>query len=36
MGACTTETAVARYLAASVIADSPEELAALMESPALK
>jgi aspartyl-tRNA(Asn)/glutamyl-tRNA(Gln) amidotransferase subunit B len=32
MGAYTTETAVARYLAASIIADSDEELFALMES----
>jgi aspartyl-tRNA(Asn)/glutamyl-tRNA(Gln) amidotransferase subunit B len=32
MGAYTTETAVARYLAAGIIADSKEELAALMES----
>jgi aspartyl-tRNA(Asn)/glutamyl-tRNA(Gln) amidotransferase subunit B len=32
MGAYTTETAVARYLAASIIADSEEELTALMES----
>jgi aspartyl-tRNA(Asn)/glutamyl-tRNA(Gln) amidotransferase subunit B len=32
MGACTTETAVARYLAASIIADSDEELARLMDS----
>jgi aspartyl-tRNA(Asn)/glutamyl-tRNA(Gln) amidotransferase subunit B len=33
MGAYTTETAVARYLAASIIADSGEELAQLMEPP---
>jgi aspartyl-tRNA(Asn)/glutamyl-tRNA(Gln) amidotransferase subunit B len=32
MGAYTTETIVARYLAASIIADSGEELAALMDS----
>jgi aspartyl-tRNA(Asn)/glutamyl-tRNA(Gln) amidotransferase subunit B len=32
MGAYTTETAVARYLAAGIIADSKEELIALMES----
>jgi aspartyl-tRNA(Asn)/glutamyl-tRNA(Gln) amidotransferase subunit B len=32
MGACTTETAVARFLAASIIADSEEERAQLMES----
>jgi aspartyl-tRNA(Asn)/glutamyl-tRNA(Gln) amidotransferase subunit B len=32
MGIYTTETAVARYLAASIIADSEEELAQLMES----
>jgi aspartyl-tRNA(Asn)/glutamyl-tRNA(Gln) amidotransferase subunit B len=31
MGAYTTETAVARYLAASIIADSDEELAQLMD-----
>jgi aspartyl-tRNA(Asn)/glutamyl-tRNA(Gln) amidotransferase subunit B len=31
MGAHTTETAVARYLAASIIADSDEELAQLMD-----
>jgi aspartyl-tRNA(Asn)/glutamyl-tRNA(Gln) amidotransferase subunit B len=31
MGAYTTETAVARYLAASIIADSEEELAQLMD-----
>jgi aspartyl-tRNA(Asn)/glutamyl-tRNA(Gln) amidotransferase subunit B len=31
MGAYTTETAVARFLAASIIADSEEELAQLME-----
>jgi aspartyl-tRNA(Asn)/glutamyl-tRNA(Gln) amidotransferase subunit B len=34
MGACTTETAVARYLAASIIADSEEELAQIMEQSA--
>ncbi|MDR2246078.1 MAG: asparaginase domain-containing protein [Treponema sp.] len=32
MGAYTTETAVARYLAAGIIADNGEELTALMES----
>ncbi|WP_041611256.1 asparaginase domain-containing protein [Treponema primitia] len=32
MGAYTTETAVARYLAASIIADSEEELTQLMDS----
>jgi aspartyl-tRNA(Asn)/glutamyl-tRNA(Gln) amidotransferase subunit B len=32
MGAYTTETAVARYLAAAVIADNGEELAALMDN----
>jgi aspartyl-tRNA(Asn)/glutamyl-tRNA(Gln) amidotransferase subunit B len=32
MGAYTTETVVARYLAVAVIADSGEELAALMDS----
>jgi hypothetical protein len=32
MGACTTETAVARFLAASIIADSGEERAELMGS----
>jgi aspartyl-tRNA(Asn)/glutamyl-tRNA(Gln) amidotransferase subunit B len=32
MGAYTTETAVARFLAASIIADSEEELAELMEN----
>jgi aspartyl-tRNA(Asn)/glutamyl-tRNA(Gln) amidotransferase subunit B len=32
MGAYTTETAVARFLAASIIADSEEERADLMES----
>jgi aspartyl-tRNA(Asn)/glutamyl-tRNA(Gln) amidotransferase subunit B len=32
MGAYTTETAVARFLAASIIADSEEERANLMES----
>jgi aspartyl-tRNA(Asn)/glutamyl-tRNA(Gln) amidotransferase subunit B len=32
MGALTTETAVARFLAASIIADSEEELVALMEA----
>ncbi|MDR2020307.1 MAG: glutamyl-tRNA amidotransferase, partial [Treponema sp.] len=32
MGVYTTETAVARFLAASIIADSDEELARLMES----
>jgi aspartyl-tRNA(Asn)/glutamyl-tRNA(Gln) amidotransferase subunit B len=32
MGAYTTETAVARYLAAGIIADSGEELTTLMES----
>jgi aspartyl-tRNA(Asn)/glutamyl-tRNA(Gln) amidotransferase subunit B len=32
MGAYTTETVVARYLAASIIADNGEELAALMDS----
>ncbi|MDR2020443.1 MAG: asparaginase domain-containing protein [Treponema sp.] len=31
MGACTTETAVARFLAASIIADNEEERARLME-----
>jgi aspartyl-tRNA(Asn)/glutamyl-tRNA(Gln) amidotransferase subunit B len=31
MGAYTTETAVARYLAAGIIADSDEELAQLMD-----
>jgi aspartyl-tRNA(Asn)/glutamyl-tRNA(Gln) amidotransferase subunit B len=36
MGPYTTETAVARFLAASVIADSGIELAALMESAALE
>jgi aspartyl-tRNA(Asn)/glutamyl-tRNA(Gln) amidotransferase subunit B len=35
MGAYTTETAVARYLAASIIADSEDELAQLMEESAL-
>jgi aspartyl-tRNA(Asn)/glutamyl-tRNA(Gln) amidotransferase subunit B len=34
MGACTTETAVARFLAASIIADSEEERAELMDSAA--
>jgi aspartyl-tRNA(Asn)/glutamyl-tRNA(Gln) amidotransferase subunit B len=34
MGAYTTETAVARFLAASIIADSEEELAELMEGAA--
>jgi aspartyl-tRNA(Asn)/glutamyl-tRNA(Gln) amidotransferase subunit B len=32
MGVCTTETAVARFLAASIIADNDEERAALMET----
>ncbi|MDR2050138.1 MAG: asparaginase domain-containing protein [Treponema sp.] len=32
MGALTTETAVARFLAASIIADSEEELVGLMEA----
>jgi aspartyl-tRNA(Asn)/glutamyl-tRNA(Gln) amidotransferase subunit B len=32
MGALTTETAVARFLAASIIADSEEELVSLMEA----
>jgi hypothetical protein len=32
MGAYTTETAVARFLAASIIADSEEERAGLMEA----
>jgi aspartyl-tRNA(Asn)/glutamyl-tRNA(Gln) amidotransferase subunit B len=32
MGAYTTETAVARYLAASIIADSEEELTTFMDS----
>jgi aspartyl-tRNA(Asn)/glutamyl-tRNA(Gln) amidotransferase subunit B len=32
MGALTTETAVARFLAASIIADSEEELISLMEA----
>jgi aspartyl-tRNA(Asn)/glutamyl-tRNA(Gln) amidotransferase subunit B len=32
MGALTTETAVARFLAASIIADSEEELVSLMET----
>jgi aspartyl-tRNA(Asn)/glutamyl-tRNA(Gln) amidotransferase subunit B len=36
MGAYTTETAVARFLAASIIADSETELAGLMESAALE
>ena len=31
MGAYTTETAVARFLAASIIADHEDERAALME-----
>ncbi|MDR0598137.1 MAG: asparaginase domain-containing protein [Treponema sp.] len=35
LGAYTTETAVARYLAASIIADSEEELAQLMDSPSI-
>jgi aspartyl-tRNA(Asn)/glutamyl-tRNA(Gln) amidotransferase subunit B len=34
MGAYTTETAVARYLAASIIADSDDELTGFMESAA--
>jgi aspartyl-tRNA(Asn)/glutamyl-tRNA(Gln) amidotransferase subunit B len=34
MGAYTTETAVARFLAASIIADSEGELSGLMESAA--
>jgi aspartyl-tRNA(Asn)/glutamyl-tRNA(Gln) amidotransferase subunit B len=34
MGAYTTETSVARFLAASIIADSETELAGLMESAA--
>ncbi|MDR1351827.1 MAG: asparaginase domain-containing protein [Treponema sp.] len=36
MGAYTTETAVARFLAAAIIADSDAELAGLMESAALE
>jgi aspartyl-tRNA(Asn)/glutamyl-tRNA(Gln) amidotransferase subunit B len=36
MGAYTTETAVARFLAAAIIADSEAELAGLMESAALE
>jgi aspartyl-tRNA(Asn)/glutamyl-tRNA(Gln) amidotransferase subunit B len=36
MGAYTTETAVARFLAAGIIADSETELAGLMESAALE
>jgi aspartyl-tRNA(Asn)/glutamyl-tRNA(Gln) amidotransferase subunit B len=36
MGAYTTETAVARFLAAGIIADSEAELAGLMESAALE
>jgi aspartyl-tRNA(Asn)/glutamyl-tRNA(Gln) amidotransferase subunit B len=36
MGAYTTETAVARFLAAAVIADSETELSGLMESAALE
>jgi aspartyl-tRNA(Asn)/glutamyl-tRNA(Gln) amidotransferase subunit B len=32
MGAYTTETAVARFLAASIIADTDEERAQLMEN----
>jgi aspartyl-tRNA(Asn)/glutamyl-tRNA(Gln) amidotransferase subunit B len=36
MGAYTTETAVARFLAANIIADSESELAGLMESAALE
>jgi aspartyl-tRNA(Asn)/glutamyl-tRNA(Gln) amidotransferase subunit B len=34
MGAYTTETAVARFLAASIIADNEEERAELMDSAA--
>jgi aspartyl-tRNA(Asn)/glutamyl-tRNA(Gln) amidotransferase subunit B len=32
MGAYTTETSVARFLAASILADNDEERARLMES----
>jgi aspartyl-tRNA(Asn)/glutamyl-tRNA(Gln) amidotransferase subunit B len=33
MGAYTTETAVARFLAAGIIADSDDELSQLMDAP---